>query len=387
MGQIYKQNFLGQAGFIWWVGVVENRNDPLNIGRCQVRIFGWHTDDLSLIPSADLPWAHPVLPINDSTNFKTPKEGDYVMGFFFDGESGQFPGYLGVLPGVPSKAAPQQADAPQKGFQDLRTQEQLAAAPTPPKEVTTPTDGSGASVTDTPAPRNPSVGGFPSIPPAAINDPANPPEQIVKRLENIVKDISGPENKNLADAIAGAAQGAQAALTGAAADLQALVPDPKALNSLIISTSNTTTSFASALANTTTGFVDAAQLAQKQLQEQLAAANAQLAQTQAAVQKQLEEAAAAAQKQAEAAAASLSQGLDNLKSEAGGIADKLSAKLSSLSSGSVTTTYPVTLVDGVPHVNGEGLSVPLNQVNTVAEQLQTSISSLEAQIQKLLSKS
>ena len=37
---ITKNNFLGMDGFYWWLGVVENRNDPLKIGRVQVRIFG-----------------------------------------------------------------------------------------------------------------------------------------------------------------------------------------------------------------------------------------------------------------------------------------------------------------------------------------------------------
>jgi hypothetical protein len=124
-----KNNFLGQAGFTWWLGVVENRNDPLNVGRCQVRIFGWHTDNLQLIPSKDLPWAHPVWPINDSATSKTPKEGDYIVGFFYDGESGQFPAYFGVIPGIPT-VEPNQA----KGFSDQRTSEQLSKSPTLPEK-------------------------------------------------------------------------------------------------------------------------------------------------------------------------------------------------------------------------------------------------------------
>ena len=35
-------SFAGLNGFIWWMGVLENRIDPLKLGRCQVRIFGWH---------------------------------------------------------------------------------------------------------------------------------------------------------------------------------------------------------------------------------------------------------------------------------------------------------------------------------------------------------
>ena len=53
-------NFAGLNGFVWWVGEVVNNADPLGIGRCQVRIFGWHTDNTSQLPSDDLPWAMPM---------------------------------------------------------------------------------------------------------------------------------------------------------------------------------------------------------------------------------------------------------------------------------------------------------------------------------------
>jgi len=42
---MFKKNFIGQEGFVWWLGIIENRIDPLRVGRCQVRIFGWHTDE------------------------------------------------------------------------------------------------------------------------------------------------------------------------------------------------------------------------------------------------------------------------------------------------------------------------------------------------------
>ena len=41
-----EQYFMGLDGFIWFVGVVENRNDPAELGRVQVRCLGYH---LSLI--------------------------------------------------------------------------------------------------------------------------------------------------------------------------------------------------------------------------------------------------------------------------------------------------------------------------------------------------
>lgn len=119
-------NFAGLNGFVWWMGVIENRKDPLKLGRCQVRIFGWHTENINLIPSDDLPWATTILSANTSERTKPPKEGDFVVGFFVDSESGQAPIIMGVLPGIPSEPA-----KPKTGFSDPRTQEQLNASPQP----------------------------------------------------------------------------------------------------------------------------------------------------------------------------------------------------------------------------------------------------------------
>ena len=92
----HQHNFMGLNGFVWFLGVVENRDDPLKLGRVQARIFGWHTDDKSKIPTIDLPWAQPAFPPNASTVTSTPKEGDMVFGFFTDGESAQFPIFMGL---------------------------------------------------------------------------------------------------------------------------------------------------------------------------------------------------------------------------------------------------------------------------------------------------
>ena len=107
-------NRLGHDNFVWWTGVVEDCSDPLNLGRCKCRIFGWHTENLSLIPTKDLPWALPLLPTNSATTISAPKEGEYVMGFFTDGLSGQSPVMMGVVPGIP-----QTAPTEGKGFSPL----------------------------------------------------------------------------------------------------------------------------------------------------------------------------------------------------------------------------------------------------------------------------
>ena len=111
--------FMGQDGFVWFTGVVENRNDPAKLGRVQVRCVGYHTEDLLEIPSADLPWAHVMMPVTDpsmqglgnSPSFLT--EGTWVVGFFRDAQEKQQPVIMGSLPGVPASAADTS-----KGFND-----------------------------------------------------------------------------------------------------------------------------------------------------------------------------------------------------------------------------------------------------------------------------
>jgi Gp5 N-terminal OB domain len=116
------KNFIGREGFVWFIGVVEDRMDPEKMGRVRVRCFGWHTDDKNLIPTADLPWAHPVVPTNHPASY-CPKEGDYVFGFFLDADSAQNPVVVGVYPGKP-KTKPDYG----KGFTDPRTN--FGSAPT-----------------------------------------------------------------------------------------------------------------------------------------------------------------------------------------------------------------------------------------------------------------
>ena len=111
--------FMGLDGFVWFTGVVENRNDPAKLGRVQVRCLGYHTEDLIDIPSKDLPWAHVMMPVTDpsmqglgnSPSFLT--EGTWVVGFFRDAMEKQQPVIMGSLPGVPASVADKT-----KGFND-----------------------------------------------------------------------------------------------------------------------------------------------------------------------------------------------------------------------------------------------------------------------------
>lgn len=116
-------NFAGMNGFIWWVGVVENIFDPLKMGRLQVRIIGWHTEDTNLIPSEDLPWASPLLPLTDTNKSLDVIPGDWVMGYFLDGNNGQKPVVMGQFNGVNAQ------NNTSTGFSPQLTPEQQALMP------------------------------------------------------------------------------------------------------------------------------------------------------------------------------------------------------------------------------------------------------------------
>lgn len=74
----------------FYYGVVENRQDPMQLGRCQVRIVGLHTHDKSLLPTADLPWSTPLQPVNSAAMNGIglapvgPVEGTAVVVMFAD---------------------------------------------------------------------------------------------------------------------------------------------------------------------------------------------------------------------------------------------------------------------------------------------------------------
>ena len=103
--------FMGKNGFQWFVGVVEDRQDPKTLGRLRVRCLGYHTEDLIKLPTSDLPWSHVMNPITSATVSglgQTPLgavEGTWVVGFFQDGADAQQPIVIGTLPGVPSRVA------------------------------------------------------------------------------------------------------------------------------------------------------------------------------------------------------------------------------------------------------------------------------------------
>ena len=115
---LLKKQQVGRDGFFWWMGQVVHKKNwidnqpklPEEITkipgfkrRVKVRIFGYHTADLEALPDEQLPWAYCLMPVtaggasggmSNSVNFSG---GEFVFGFFLDGEDSQQPIVLGVF--------------------------------------------------------------------------------------------------------------------------------------------------------------------------------------------------------------------------------------------------------------------------------------------------
>lgn len=102
-------SLLDQA-FAWFTGVVEDINDPLEMGRMRVRCIGYHSESKTEIPTDALPWATPVMPINSAgvsgigVSATGVLQGSWVVGFFRDGRSAQDPIVLGTIPTSTAKS-------------------------------------------------------------------------------------------------------------------------------------------------------------------------------------------------------------------------------------------------------------------------------------------
>jgi Gp5 N-terminal OB domain len=110
--------YLGEEGFRWFFGKVEDRDDPKKIGRVRVRIYNVHpftndgNPDTVNVPTTHLPWATPISSIMSAgINDERIKDGvgissvglmvgSTVFGFFADGNDCQIPIILGSLAGL-----------------------------------------------------------------------------------------------------------------------------------------------------------------------------------------------------------------------------------------------------------------------------------------------
>lgn len=137
---------LGKNGMVWFTGVVEDRQDPLKIGRVRVRAHFFHTEDKTKIPTEALPWALVGQPTTNPANSGVSEssflmEGTEVYGFFLDGFEAQKPLVIGSIAGIP--ATEPNANI---GFNDPRSS--ASGYPARVKSISDPDDGTGVVVTN-----------------------------------------------------------------------------------------------------------------------------------------------------------------------------------------------------------------------------------------------
>lgn len=96
---------MGEETFRWFHGVVEDINDPQQLGRVRVRVTNEHDDPK--IQTTDLIWATPIMPPT-SAGFKgigqAPvgmQNGSHVFGFYLDGHEKQLPMIWGTFAKLP----------------------------------------------------------------------------------------------------------------------------------------------------------------------------------------------------------------------------------------------------------------------------------------------
>ena len=84
---------IGQDGGGFWIGQVEEIDEPKQSNRFRVRIVSVHSSDCDEVKTEDLPWAHSALPV--TVPYKTGgvsgatanlEEGDWVFGAWLDGD-------------------------------------------------------------------------------------------------------------------------------------------------------------------------------------------------------------------------------------------------------------------------------------------------------------
>lgn len=98
--------------FTWFIGTVEDIDDPKDLNRVKVRAYGYY--DNPEIKTKDLPWATVMMPVTSASvqgsggnhhlqaevkdkDGKITEPGSWVVGFFRDGPSAQDPIVMGSI--------------------------------------------------------------------------------------------------------------------------------------------------------------------------------------------------------------------------------------------------------------------------------------------------
>jgi len=151
--------YLGEEGFRWFFGKVEDRDDPKKIGRIRVRIYNVHpftndgNPDTVNVPTSHLPWATPISSIMSAGIISEVTKdgvgisslglmvGSTVFGFFADGNDCQIPIILGSLAGL--FGTDEKSELPKPAIQEnsvgqLKASKKIAATSPFPGEPASP---------------------------------------------------------------------------------------------------------------------------------------------------------------------------------------------------------------------------------------------------------
>jgi hypothetical protein len=91
--------------FVNFIGIVEDIDDPLQLGRVRVRVFNHHNEDVSV---EQLDWATCTLPTTSASKKgigSSPtwiEVGSLVVGWYLDGEQRTMPLVIATIPTIPN---------------------------------------------------------------------------------------------------------------------------------------------------------------------------------------------------------------------------------------------------------------------------------------------
>ena len=112
-----------KSAMIWFTGVIEDADDPMQQGRCRVRCYGYHNPNKEELPTQDLHWANIMMPVTSASISGIGESatgliaGSWVIGFFRDGPSAQDPVIMGTIPSrTPAPPSDESAFADPYGF-------------------------------------------------------------------------------------------------------------------------------------------------------------------------------------------------------------------------------------------------------------------------------